>query len=1040
MRNQAFGHALVAFLAWFPAAALAGVTTTIPSATAAAGATVQVACFAEGTVGMSPSTVLSVDVTVSGGTVAPAQLTNAVSQPCSFDATRSCSVIQGTVNWTTPATLGDFTVTCTATFKPTFGSNYTASDSKTLTTVAGTSLPPIVSAISGPDNLAVERTASFSVTASDPSQPPRALTYMWGATGGTIVPDPLNPAAVTWQAPANPGSYTLMVNVSNGQAVLVTKTVNAILATYQAPLAASFVAPRRLSIGPDGGMAVVDRQATNSGTVTLVTARGELLGTTALPMPALAVAHGAGVLWATTSDGKLYKIDPATGRVLGEVPIEGTPLDNPVSITFDPAGMRLWVVEPDLRRVRVVGLDGKLAFTVAAADGSPLLPIIDVGIDAAHGRAWVLVANAWAESDVPAGSSISLARFLHAYDLSGVYVGSYVKRGSGAGELTRAGGLAVSAEGRVFVSDSYQSVIQVYSPAAAPVAAIGNWGTEVGQLSSPTDLAIMANGDLAVANTGFGRIDRFGTGVGLPVCAGDSDCDGLPDSWELAHGLNPYWAGDALADLDGDHLLNVEEKAHGTDPNNPDTDGDGYSDGDEVLAGFNPTDPNDHGAVIAVSGPSRSPPGLVRLSAVASGPGTCTVEWVQKTGATVTLKGGATSLPSFVARAAGTYAFDATATCGSYKTAPARVAVEILNVAPRPDAGRTVVASPGILRLDALPSSDANGDLLTFMWDQMLGAPALESTASTAVSPRLRAPGLYAFQLTASDGAGGESKVEVPVLVTMGNAPTALARALPADAEVGGTVALDASASVAAGSASFQWRQVGLPAVTIGGSEQPVASFSPAAPGRYVFEVELSAGALRSPPKRVEVFVAQAGGTLPVVTATAPAIVAVNDAAALEASASAGSISYAWTQVSGPAAGLTGADGASATAVPFAPGFYVFEVSAKDGDVEGRPARVAFEARAGGAAIPVARAAAPQAGPVVGQLVFLDGRASTGAARYRWTQVDGPWVVLSAQSAVTSFLPLEPGTYVFELEVENGTTRSAPARVAVTVSAAEGVL
>lgn len=39
----------------------------------------------------------------------------------------------------------------------------------------------------------------------------------------------------------------------------------------------------------------------------------------------------------------------------------------------------------------------------------------------------------------------------------------------------------------------------------------------------------------------------------------DSDGDGLPDSWELAHGLDPANPADALLDFDGDGVLNRQE-------------------------------------------------------------------------------------------------------------------------------------------------------------------------------------------------------------------------------------------------------------------------------------------------------------------------------------------------------------------------------------------------------------------------------------------------------------------------------------------------
>ncbi len=65
-----------------------------------------------------------------------------------------------------------------------------------------------------------------------------------------------------------------------------------------------------------------------------------------------------------------------------------------------------------------------------------------------------------------------------------------------------------------------------------------------------------------------------------PICV-DWDADGMPDDWELAYGFAPT-VDDSLLDGDGDGLTNLEEYQRGTDPNNPDSDGDGILDGDEV--------------------------------------------------------------------------------------------------------------------------------------------------------------------------------------------------------------------------------------------------------------------------------------------------------------------------------------------------------------------------------------------------------------------------------------------------------------------------
>lgn len=73
----------------------------------------------------------------------------------------------------------------------------------------------------------------------------------------------------------------------------------------------------------------------------------------------------------------------------------------------------------------------------------------------------------------------------------------------------------------------------------------------------------------------------------------DSDHDGLTDSQEKTLGTDPF-----KADTDGEGLTDGDEVLiWKTDPLNPDTDGDGYSDGLEVKGGFNPL------------GPGRLPPG-----------------------------------------------------------------------------------------------------------------------------------------------------------------------------------------------------------------------------------------------------------------------------------------------------------------------------------------------------------------------------------------------------------------------------------------------
>jgi hypothetical protein len=84
----------------------------------------------------------------------------------------------------------------------------------------------------------------------------------------------------------------------------------------------------------------------------------------------------------------------------------------------------------------------------------------------------------------------------------------------------------------------------------------------------------------------------------------DSDGDGLTDGFEVDNGFDPLVAGEQTLDPDSDGLDNLGEQTAGTDPHDPDSDGDGATDGREIAVGTDPLDPQDVPPIPALPKPA----------------------------------------------------------------------------------------------------------------------------------------------------------------------------------------------------------------------------------------------------------------------------------------------------------------------------------------------------------------------------------------------------------------------------------------------------
>lgn len=86
---------------------------------------------------------------------------------------------------------------------------------------------------------------------------------------------------------------------------------------------------------------------------------------------------------------------------------------------------------------------------------------------------------------------------------------SFGKPGAGPGEFNRPEGLATDRQGRIYVADSCNHRIQVFSAQGQWLASFGQPGTALGQMSYPYDILVDADGLLYVCEFGNSRIQIF---------------------------------------------------------------------------------------------------------------------------------------------------------------------------------------------------------------------------------------------------------------------------------------------------------------------------------------------------------------------------------------------------------------------------------------------------------------------------------------------------------------------------------------------------
>ncbi|NLX44247.1 MAG: TIGR03663 family protein, partial [Chloroflexi bacterium] len=90
--------------------------------------------------------------------------------------------------------------------------------------------------------------------------------------------------------------------------------------------------------------------------------------------------------------------------------------------------------------------------------------------------------------------------------------------GSGNGQLNAPKGIALDAQGNLYVADSQNHRVQVFDPQGQFVRSMGSQGSELGQLQEPWGVAVCDDGTVYVADTWNHRVQAFDS-AGNPLLA-----------------------------------------------------------------------------------------------------------------------------------------------------------------------------------------------------------------------------------------------------------------------------------------------------------------------------------------------------------------------------------------------------------------------------------------------------------------------------------------------------------------------------------------
>jgi sugar lactone lactonase YvrE len=255
--------------------------------------------------------------------------------------------------------------------------------------------------------------------------------------------------------------------------------------------------------------------------------RAEIIGTRGTGMgqftkPRSLALDRADNLYVVDMTGRVQKFSPS-GEVLTSWRMPETDLGKPKGMCRDGEG-RIVIVEPHYQRVNHFSADG----TLAAQWGQRGTNLGQLTLPRS------VAVNAKGDLFLTEYTTVDRVQSFSANDHRPLLC--LGRPGTGDGEFNRAEGVAVGPDDRIYVADSCNHRVQIFSADGRFLSSCGKAGRGPGELSYPYDVKVDAAGRLFVCEFGNSRIQIFDADLhSVEIVGGPGNLPGqLNNPWAMA--------------------------------------------------------------------------------------------------------------------------------------------------------------------------------------------------------------------------------------------------------------------------------------------------------------------------------------------------------------------------------------------------------------------------------------------------------------------------------------------------------------------------